>query len=69
MTDYAITRRTCVDDGTLVCRQNHAMFEQMGWQSIMLDDLPHWVPPAWVDPDQKPQTQPHARLSRNSIRC
>ena len=55
VTDYAITRRTSVDDGTLVCRQNHALFEQMGWTSIMLNDRPHWVPPAWVDPDQKPR--------------
>ena len=63
VTDYAITRRTCVDDGTLVCTANHALFEQMGWQSIMLNDLPHWVPPAWVDPNQKPTTQPDARLT------
>ncbi len=55
VTDYAITRRTCVDDGTLVCTANHALFEQMGWQSIMIDDLPHWVPPAWVDPKQRPR--------------
>ncbi len=64
VTDFAKTKRTRVDDGTLVCRQNHAMFEQMGWASIMLNDLPHWVPPAWVDPDQKTTTQHHARLSR-----
>jgi hypothetical protein len=30
VTDYAITKRTCVDDGTLVCTANHALFEQMG---------------------------------------
>ncbi len=55
VTDYSITRRTCVDDGTLVCTANHALFERMGWKSIMLNDLPHWVPPAWVDPEQRPQ--------------
>ena len=55
VTDYAKTKRTRVDDGTLVCRQNHAMFEQMGWSSIMLNELPHWVPPAWVDPEQRPR--------------
>ncbi len=55
VTDFAKTKRTRVDDGTLVCRQNHALFEQMGWASIMLNDLPHWVPPAWVDPAQKPR--------------
>ena len=55
VTDYAITRKSCVDDGTLVCTANHALFEQMGWQSIMIDELPHWVPPAWIDPKQKPR--------------
>ncbi len=55
VTDYAITRRTSVDDGTLVCTANHALFERMGWKSIMLNDLPHWVPPAWIDPEQRPQ--------------
>ncbi len=55
VTDYAITRRTRVDDGTLVCTANHATFEQMGWHSVMIDDLPHWIPPTWVDPDQRPR--------------
>ena len=55
VTDYAITRRTCVDDGTLVCTANHATFEQMSWTSIMLNELPHWIPPASVDPDQRPR--------------
>jgi hypothetical protein len=27
----------------------------MGWRSIMIDELPHWVPPEWVDPKQKPK--------------
>ena len=60
VTDYAITRRTRVDDGTLVCTANHATFEKMGWTSIMLNELPHWIPPAWVDPDQRAETQHHA---------
>src|SRR6476646_7391062 len=30
VTDYAITRRTSVDDGALACTANHATFERMG---------------------------------------
>jgi hypothetical protein len=26
----------------------------MGFQSIMLNGRPHWVPPKWIDPEQKP---------------
>ncbi len=64
VTDFAKTKRTSVDDGTLVCRQNHAMFEQMGWQSIMLNDLPHWVAACLGRPGPTTTTQHHARLPR-----
>jgi len=26
----------------------------MGWRVDMTDGLPTWIPPAWIDPDQKP---------------
>ena len=55
MTDYKITRRTSVDDGALACTANHATFERMGWKSIMHNGKPHWVPPSWVDPEQRPR--------------
>jgi hypothetical protein len=55
ITDYQTTHRTCVDDGALVCGANHDSFEKMGWHSIMLNGQPHWVPPDWIDPAQKPR--------------
>ena len=55
MTDYKITRRTSVDDGALACTANHATFERMGWHSEMINGFPHWVPPSWADPDQRPR--------------
>ena len=55
VTDFAITKRTSVDDGALACTANHATFEQMGWKSIMHGGLPHWVPPDWVDPERRPR--------------
>jgi len=27
---------------------------KMGWRVDMIDGLPTWTPPAWIDPDQKP---------------
>ena len=67
VTDYAKTKRTCVDDGTLVCTANHALFERMGWKSIMLDELPHWVPPAWVDPEPDDRDATACTTHPNSI--
>jgi hypothetical protein len=55
VTDYQTTHRTCVDDGALVCGANHDSFEKMGWHSIMLNGQPHWVPPDWIDPQQRPR--------------
>jgi hypothetical protein len=54
VTDHATTKRTSVDDGTLVCGTHHDTFQRMGWTSRMLNGRPHWVPPDWLDPDQKP---------------
>jgi hypothetical protein len=51
VTDYAITRRTSVDDGALACTANHATFERMGWRSEMINGFAHWIPPCWVDPN------------------
>ena len=55
VTDFAITRRTSVDDGALACTANHATFEKMGWRSEMINGYPHWIPPSWVDPDHRPR--------------
>jgi hypothetical protein len=37
---------------------NHRDFHKMGWQSITIGDVPHWLPPTWSDPDQKPTRKP-----------
>ena len=51
-------QRTTVDDGTLVCGHDHANFKAMGWKSVMLDGVPWWVPPDWIDPEQVPRRRP-----------
>jgi hypothetical protein len=51
VTDYAITRRTSIEDGTLLCGFHHREFERLGWHCVMTNGLPHWIPPWWVDPN------------------
>ncbi len=58
VTEYQQSQRTTVDDGTLVCGHSHAHFETMGWQSIMINGVPWWVPPDWIDPHQNPIQHP-----------
>ncbi len=55
ITDYAITRRTSVDDGTLLCGYHHREHPTLGWTCHMIDGTPHWTPPAWIDPTQTPR--------------
>jgi hypothetical protein len=44
ITDVAISRRTSVDDGTLLCGYHHREHPKLGW-----------TPPAWIDPTQTPR--------------
>ena len=54
ITDYQFTRRTSVDDLTLLCGYHHRMFEKLGWTCHMIKGFPHWTPPPWAN-DRTPQ--------------
>ena len=46
---------TDVDNMCLVCSFHHREFERMGWTVRMVAGVPEWIPPPWVDPDQRPR--------------
>ena len=54
--------RTDLDNLTLLCSYHHHRFEQHGWTCRLIDGLPHWIPPVWLDPGQRPQL--HQRFRR-----
>ena len=54
ITDYQFSRRTSVDDLTLLCGFHHRTFEKLGWTCQMIKGYPHWTPPPWSN-DQTPQ--------------
>lgn len=54
VTDYVITRKTSIEDGTLLCGHHHREFERLGWQCLMIDGIPHWRPPWWIDTERRP---------------
>ena len=56
--EFQESQRTTVEEGTLACGHSHAHFEAMGWQSIMINGVPWWVPPDWIDPQQRPIQHP-----------
>jgi hypothetical protein len=46
---------TDLDNLTLLCGGHHRGFEAAGWQCVMRDRLPCWIPPPWIDPEQRPR--------------
>ncbi len=46
---------TSIENCGLVCGFHHREFQRRGWLSVMLDGLPYWIPPAWLDPEQRPR--------------
>ena len=50
---------------TLVCSYHHHQFAQRGWQCrINTDGLPVWIPPKWIDRQQRPIL--NARITINN---
>jgi Domain of unknown function (DUF222) len=56
--EHAVTGRTTISEGTLVCGFHHREHERLGWRAVMDDGVPSWVPPPWLDPDQVPRRNP-----------
>ena len=55
ITNFSITGRTSVDDGHLLCPHHHREKDRRGWHVLMINSIPHWLAPAWLDPDQIPR--------------
>lgn len=46
---------TDLDNLTLVCGYHHREFDRAGWNCQLVDGLPQWIPPAWIDPTRTPR--------------
>jgi len=55
VTDWVDTGRTTIADGALVCGYHHRDCINRGWRTRMIDGRPAWVPPRWLDEEQKPR--------------
>lgn len=52
--DWQRGGRTDIANVTLLCKYHHRRFSDHGWSCRMIEGLPHWIPPRWVDREQKP---------------
>ena len=49
---------------TLVCSYHHHRFAQRGWHCRIDDDgLPVWIPPTWIDRQQRPMLNARITIS------
>lgn len=54
---------TNLDNLTLLCRYHHRHFEHGGWTCQMNQDgLPVWIPPKWIDRQQRPILHPRITI-------
>ena len=54
ITPWARGGPTDLDNLCLLCDYHHDRFDRQGWQITMQDGVPWFVPPAWLDAEQKP---------------
>jgi Domain of unknown function (DUF222) len=60
--DWILGGRTNLDNLTLLCRHHHTHFLQKGWAcQLNGDGLPEWIPPRWIDQQQRPQLNTRIR--------
>ena len=69
--DWVNGGRTDLDNLAIACGYHNTEAPKRGWQTMLIDGVPHWQPPAW-HPDQRPQRNylhhPELLTSRNSPR-
>ncbi|GAA4756029.1 HNH endonuclease signature motif containing protein [Actinomycetospora chibensis] len=46
---------TSLDNLTLLCRHHHQVIHHGHWRIDMIDGLPWFTPPSWIDPDRQPR--------------
>lgn len=57
---------TDLDNLCLVCDYHHDHHLQQGWTILLRDGLPHYRPPKWKDPEQKPIRNHHFHPDRSA---
>ncbi|WP_163511899.1 hypothetical protein [Fodinicola acaciae] len=64
MTPWEFGGETTLHNMVLLCLAHHQILHHSQWSIQMLDGVPHFVPPAYIDPTQTP-----IRHTRYSMRC
>jgi hypothetical protein len=52
---WAENRLTRADHGVPACHPHNVTAKQQGWRSTRINGRAPWIPPKWVDAEQRPQ--------------
>ena len=53
---------TKLDNCAMLCRVHHRLLHHSEWQVRIHDGLPEFIPPAWIDSEQRPRRKPLPHL-------
>jgi hypothetical protein len=53
--DHAKGGPTSINYGVLACRYENNERKKQGWTSTRINGRAAWIPPKWIDPEQKPR--------------
>lgn len=53
---------TTLENLVMLCRAHHRQVHHTAWIVRIRDGLPEFIPPAWIDPEQKPRRRPLPHL-------
>lgn len=59
---------TDVDNLAAICARHHSELHAGGWGMVVIDDLPHVVPPFWLDPTRTPRRNTGPRDEAAALR-
>lgn len=54
-TEWIKGGRTDLASLAIVCGYHNTEAPRRGWQTVMINGIPHWKPPSWQDPQQRPR--------------
>ncbi|GAA4886990.1 HNH endonuclease signature motif containing protein [Actinomycetospora straminea] len=54
---------TALENLTLLCRFHHQLVHHGHWTVAIVDGLPWFTPPSWIDPDRQPRLGGRARVA------
>ena len=55
---------TDLNNLTLVCGHHHCEHQRQGWECVMTDGVPTWLPPRWIDQQRTPLRNTTHHLER-----